>query len=537
MVLCFSACLVQFCHLPNSRRAIVLSLVTGFLIWTKIGAMFTIVLLLILALMVWMRERQKKVIVMLLSPVAIMLLSLMSYQNIHEGVFAFSPWGGFSKMGRSLPNWSTHPDYPDEVNAGIEKAMSKLDPKDREIMTSSWDARKVWQAYQNNWSRCRYGSFKASAPHLQDAFAQLGNDGVAANPIDYLRFVTSMATMHFWVYPTLDSQAHLVNHLHRHQQTLEKRNKDGARSVYFEPLYRPMSLNDFDQEPLFGFFHPYRDYMKTYTLLKPSLRHAFWPSIWMITLCFLIFRVFQSKFKDQILICSGCLCLAPLGAGLLVSMFEVAILRYSYPLEFIYYLSPFLLFIALPTSWTIKFQSWFGFFEQPTTKNIAFGFSVLLAFFITKQVLWSGLDSYGAKDMPLEELSMRIGAANHEALPQLARQLRNLKSYPHAIDASLETLRINPQHLHAQFELMLTREAMGDATAAAAELQKLLRMQPRTPLEIFLLGQAYIKNKNVNQAIQLYRNARKKFPNFHPSQFQGLSPQQKQQWDKILSSP
>jgi hypothetical protein len=62
-------------------------------------------------------------------------------------------------------------------------------------------------------------------------------------------------------------------------------------------------------------------------------------------------------------------------------------------------------------------------------------------------------------------------------------------------------------------------------------------MQPRTPLEIFLLGQAYIKNKNVNQAIQLYRNARKKLPNFHPSQFQGLSPQQKQQWDKILSSP
>jgi tetratricopeptide (TPR) repeat protein len=530
---------IIFLHKPNNVRAMGLSFAVGYLLWIKFAAAFTMVLLLIVAAHGILKKWPKKRMVLLFVPMGTMMLTLLIYNGFRDGRFELNPYGGFIKAGPGIADWQTDPGFSERVNNGILKSQEQFNKNDLEVIRTSWDVPSVWQAYQNNWGRCRYGSldfndFLAD----QNDFKKLATDSISRNPKAYFKFVYTMANMHFLFYPKVDNQNFQIYHLYREATALEAAHNDKDEySRYYKPLYQPFSLRDFEGSSWLKSFHPYDRYIQAYTLLKPWIRHAFWPWMWMGTLVFCLWRCWSTRLKEELVVLCAVLMLAPLGAGLLTASVEVAILRYSYPLEFLSYLSPLVLWLALPESWKNQtYVKWFfDCFRQKKSKLWAYGMSAIILYSVLFFAAKSSIASYGVpEDYPLVELARRATVPSPESLYQLASQLRSLKSYEHALDACHTLLQLIPGHIPALFEQSLCLEAKGDTQGARQSTERLLQAPVRSELDAFFVGQAFLRAQKINEAIQFYRQIRQKNPSFHPGKFQNLSPTQNAEWDRLL---
>ena len=537
MLMATMAAMIIFMRYPKVITATVTSLSVGYLLWVKFAAVFMVVLLLLIAIHGLFNKWPKKIIVGLFLPMGLMVIALVTYNGLRDGCFEITPFGGVNKMGPTLADWQTDPSFPEHINNSIIKAQQQFDKNDLNVIRTSWDAPAVWQAYQNNWGRCRFGSFAFDNLQDQKYFKILASNSLKANPTAYLKFVVTMARMHFFFYPTVDNQNFQINHLYREATALEALQKpDSFDRAYYKPLYQPYAMATFDQHPILGFFHPYDHYLQFYILLKPWLRHSFWPWCWIFTLAFCSWRCWATRGRDALVVLCTMLSLAPLGAGLLVAAVEVAILRYSYPLEFISYLCPLILWMAMPEKWKEArlMQSFFKLFSQAKTARWAW--PVLAIVFYSAIVLAgkNSMEFYTQEKLSPLELSRRVTLQDPNAFVQITAKLRELGAFEHSLDAANTVVQVMGAHIHGLFEMALTQEAMGNKAAALATQDRILKAPPRSELDLFLQGQTLLRQQKTNEALQFYRQVRQKFPSFHPGNFQNLPPQVRAEWDRLL---
>ena len=537
MLMASMAAMIVFLRYPNVITSTLTSIMVGYLIWVKIAALYMVVLLLCIIIHGILTKWPKKIMVCLFLPMSVMVLSIMIYNGFRLGYFEITPIASFNKMGATMADWQTDPSFPEHINNSIIKAQQQFDKNDLQILRTSWDVHAVWQVYQNNWSRCRYGSFTFDNLQDQKYFKIVASNAFKAHPTGYLKFVVTMARMHLFFYPTVDNQHFQINHLYREATALEAYQKtDTFDSAYYKPLYQPYAMKTFDQHPILGFFHPYDHYLQFYILLKPWLRHSFWPWFWFFTLFFCIWRCWATRGRDILVVLCTLLCLAPLGAGLLVAAVEVAILRFNYPLEFISYLCPLILWMAMPEKWkeTSLVRNFFKLFNEAKTAPWAWPLAAIVFYCTVILAAKDSIKFYTSEDLSPLEISRRVTLQDPNAFVQVTGKLRELGAYEHSLDAVSALLQIMVGHIHGLFEMALTQEAMGNKDAALATQDRILKAPPRSELDLFLQGQTLLRMNRTNEALQLYRQVRQKIPNFHPGNFQNLAPQVRAEWDRLL---
>lgn len=527
------SCLLFFVAKMNPRRAILLSLSAGFMIWTRINSIYILGILGILCLHLLWNRHPKHLVLCLLIPCLSMLGLLTAYNGWREDLATLSPAGGFNMFGPGMANWRTSSDFPDDLNQRIRKATEKIPSHDLKVMRESWDVEKIWQAYQDNWSPSRYGSFSITSRDYQEYYKEMGTRAIIESPMTYLRFVYAMAVKHFFLYPKEDTIRHLYAHFYRRVRNLEERNDDNSFASYRQLLYEPKNISDFKEKPLLGFIHPYYDFLSVYIVVLPWMRNGAWPWIWISSSLAMLVIVIRQRFRNPLGLVYLSIALAPLASGAIVSAVEVTVLRYSYPLEFVYYISPILLISLIPKpSFLSQIQT--RFFQSPLRRFLGISLGLSASFFIISYTMVVG--AYGDDDphQSLSDLARKRTAHEWQSLPAVARLLTDHGRPRDALDAVEEALFIDPNLIQARFEKSKALRKLGHLDLAEEEEQNLFLMKPRNEKEIFWLGQAYLQAKQNEKAVELYLSARQNYPNFHPQKFQNLSPEVKAAWDRLL---
>ncbi|MCK5056037.1 MAG: hypothetical protein KAT34_05240 [Candidatus Aminicenantes bacterium] len=320
-------------------------------------------------------------------PFAGILLLLSAYNYFTVGYFTltglYSEHALVSFTATFLEKKDT---YDPEINKIIDEAKKKIMPHYKEVRDNSWDYIKLNRVLRRYYNRNRDFLFTSLLSlEEKDSFAlylkwrpllsDMGRSAIKKHPILYLKYFYSNLVIYFFhnmndpdFYQKLKQRYWKTKHLKNYYGRYIREGSSIRR--YYKKAYAETLSDDFlksflkelwEPEPLPIFkignvkekevrIEPtflqgvHRVYKKFHDFL---FRNITWSFIFIFVLCFSFIKLVKSRFRHTGSLIMFTLTLSALLHGFIICMFSFAILRYSYTMEFAYYLSLFLFPLVL----------------------------------------------------------------------------------------------------------------------------------------------------------------------------------------------
>jgi hypothetical protein len=539
LMLSFAGIILSLCRKKNIYF-FATSLLMAFTILIRPAAVFLLATLGLLLLYMFVNRFPWKSRLLVTLPVVVILFSLCLYNTFRLGVFALSPYDGFVRLGPTFAFFEESGEYPDFINQEIRKSRANITEEDRRYFQQSWDLRRLRDLYDKYWSPCRYGAFRTGIDDYlpnRAYYKKIGNDAILKHPALYFKFFWTMMYSYFVMNPTGDSQLFLRAHYARELDAV----KLSQASPLYREFYHPFSFEGFRKAfPSFVPL-PYPFHIEAYMYMFPLIRNILWPIFGLLVLVGSTIRVIRTRARELESFVPFLFCISALGAGVVVSMAEVTVLRYSYVFDFVYYLCPVFALLLLSRRFTEKLRpaaadalSRFDRREKVSLLVSALFCLVLAIGFWCSTVL-----KYPKMlvSPSLSRLASAITDRNPNDFMSLGVNLMKAGRTDHAIDAFGEVFKRSQDPSAALLQLGIAYRVKGDWATALFYTDQSLQANPKNPYAYFVEGQILLERGRRQDAIEVYRKARRIDPGFHPKNYQQMDPDSIRTWDEILNAP
>lgn len=344
------------------KRAFILALSSATMalaILTRPAGMYLIVIyLMILAFLFWMRYSGGKLVAFAI-PFPALLLSLCLYNYLTVKVFAISAFGGANLAGVTLVFWEQDSSYPARINDGIAKVQAAMEKRGEYIETirTSSNPSVVDVVNQKGYGAPQYplamnldvGDWSLGA--RDKWLTRISVDAIKKHPDLYAKVVKSMLINFFINVGTVGAERELVEYLKSMARFLNIDKRPEWLSAAIAREYAtPVNLSAVSvigsganaqivikPTPL------WRVYRAVNALRNFIFAKVFWSYIFFIVFFISVVMLIKSKAQNKGAFFLFTMTSAVIGAAMIVSLAEASLSRYSYPTEFIYYLSLVLL--------------------------------------------------------------------------------------------------------------------------------------------------------------------------------------------------
>jgi hypothetical protein len=352
------------------------------------GSFLVLVLALAVVFMVRNRFGRGRVIAVTL-PCAAVLLTQMAYNSLTMGTFSLSAFPEHEMI--SLTSTFLEPDasYSHAANRAIARCRSVFRPRDFLILKTSWDPKAIKRIFKRYYDRNRVRIaqvFLSEEPadrynlylKWRPLWRRMAGDALRKHPVFALKYMGSSLYAVFW--SNLWRQANLYRELRNNcldsgrrlkmilpfgvpNSSFNRRFNTSEYSATLTPsgfarsmlpelygkdglLRSPDPLTpDRRNEPLTRVFE--RLHQSLISVHSVVFRNPGWTLALLAAWAFSVARLFRTGFRHRGAFTLFLLTSSALIYGILISLLALPVLRYTYNLEFVYYLSPFLWPIAL----------------------------------------------------------------------------------------------------------------------------------------------------------------------------------------------
>jgi hypothetical protein len=339
-------------------------------IYTKPGGIYLVVIYaMVLAYFLWRRVRWPALAAFAVPfPVLLLLLAGYNYRTID--VFALSASDATEVSLITNFYWEPDPSYPPEINDAIGRVAaltaSRNTPEELQILNESWDFARLYDLYLRGHYYGPISEIAKATPSGNRAehrrwVLRISMDAIARHPDRFFKhFVVMIYYYYRSIFYNTDFRQYLYNRVHlfylqkhfsrdRGLPEMARWGKEFADPVALPPairitdydLTRPMDLNQrivLEDTWL----------TKIYLWLRPAMSRLFSTVWWsfgqIVVFAFVLAAFVRARLRHDAAFLLLVLACAPLGNGMIVSLVEYSQPRYSYPLEWAYYVT----FLCLP---------------------------------------------------------------------------------------------------------------------------------------------------------------------------------------------
>ncbi len=333
----------------------------AYTVYVRPAGLFVFAVFVSVVVYIWINGRCRKNIAAFAVPFLSMLLLLCSYNYITLRSFEINNFSGEVLVVANSIFLEEDDKYPVELNAAIRKIRAAASIEERAFLSSTWDKKKYNDTISAIFARA--GSHGGIIGPISEA---LGNppkkevkkvlktlfiDAVKKHPIEFMKKSFLFLLIYF---DNMRGDTDIYNSINGSYSSLYIPGQDSAQSAIIRYL-APKPLPYFTLETAkHGALTAYAgEYIETglqwfhlliYTKLhRVIFRNLFWPAAFVIAFAASAICLFRSGWSN-----TGAFILFTLGSAVFVHAVGVALsthpdLRYSYTLEFTYYLLPLLL--------------------------------------------------------------------------------------------------------------------------------------------------------------------------------------------------
>jgi hypothetical protein len=330
-------------------------LVVGFMLWNRYAGGLTIAFIV---------------------PLPALLLSLMAYNYFTADSFATTNWGEANLAVGTFTFWEGDPRYPLEVNATIENIQRIIDQRfnleklDRRLLYTSWNPEALAFIFRQGFNAAALDRAMMLGGAFYDSrnrgwIRTIAIDSIKKHPVIYVKFVFTMLCLYYhsvWSGSDFDFRAYLMNrawlfyvdkHFARQKGNglmvrLGKEFADGAppKTVtifdYGEGVARPIS-----EEVMLAATPSWRAYYALLRVRRAIFANILWSVVFLAMFVLSTVGLVKSRGRERGRFILFILTVSVVGASMVVSLVELSQPRYSYPMEWVYYLSVVLLPLAM----------------------------------------------------------------------------------------------------------------------------------------------------------------------------------------------
>jgi hypothetical protein len=339
-------------------------------LYARPGGMFVLVIYaMVLAYFVW-RHVPWRLAAAFAVPFPVLLLSLAAYNYRTIGEFVLSSSDATEIGLITNPYWETDNSYPPEINAAIVRVQQmtaeRNTPDEMRTLNESWDFRRLYDLYLRSHY---YGPHTEIAkvttgwakPDHRAWMLRISADAIAHHPDRFFKhFIVMMAFYYKGVDYNTDFRQYIYNrvnlfYIQKHfskERGLPEMVRWGKEFADPVSLPKAITVVDFDKTHQMDLDHRifFEDTMLTrvYLQLQRWLRRPFSSLFWSFAQILVfgasLFTLVRARVRHDAAFLLLVLACAPLGNAMVVSLVEYSQPRYSYPLEWAYYVT----FLCLP---------------------------------------------------------------------------------------------------------------------------------------------------------------------------------------------
>lgn len=344
----------------------------AFAIALKPAALFLPVLVVLLVAGLYALKYPRACSVAVSIPLIVIALSIAVYNRITLGQFTVTPWGSVNLIAATSTFWVESSMYPESARRAVATMRTSIMNEDRKTLENSWDPEQLWPVYDRYYNLSVYGVLgKETGFNVGDAktnalFKQISVDAIREHPLQYAKFVFTNAYFFFWKGPqTYHSYNTFLSERYQRlfeaPQTAFVSRNDDLTNYSLREFAQPAPLPNFRRTTKDGQL-TYIPKMTTAFEIHDRIASRYYPTIFNGELWFWIFITLlasvvlvwlmpNARIRASAALLSGSsVCLALLGAGVLVALVEMGLDRYAHPTRFIYFLSlPLILWLLAST--------------------------------------------------------------------------------------------------------------------------------------------------------------------------------------------
>lgn len=368
------------------------SLAMAALVLIRPSGMFMVIIFLLVVVFLIIRRRHfsKRAMLFFAVPFSALLFLVSGYNLLTIRSFTVSTFGEHALISYTSMFLEQSPRYSAAVNDVIASCRGLMSEEERRLLNESWDLRQILRVFQKYYDNNRvFIANRFIAAEDADEYAlylkwrplwkRLALDAIRAHPAIYLKFF--LATLrefitlnasdadfyaqlanNFLQLPSLENyfsgfaapQAGFNRRFNRknYVQTLTP---EFTRSLLKE-YSRPLPLANFSVKRFHGQarvrLRPtwrQRLHLGLQRLTTPLFRNLAWNAVFLLVWGWALVRLVQSRFTHRAALLYFLMGLAVLINAVMACMSGLPLLRYSYPLEFVFFLAPgFLLLLIKP---------------------------------------------------------------------------------------------------------------------------------------------------------------------------------------------
>jgi hypothetical protein len=332
------------------------SFLMGWSILDRPAAVYFAVIYLFIALgLLWNRCRPA-VVAGFLAPFPVLILTLCTYNYVTAGKFMITAFAEANLAGATMLYWEPDPSLPPQVNTALEslpETYEKIGISREELALerTSWDTTQLFKLYAKAYNRLVWSSgFGAGSRlsgydymHNRTLVREAAMAAIRRHPSLYAKFVWVNLVEFFrdvgYKYDFNASMAYRISGPTPDKvKAADLTQGGGFPEPPTEPLRR-VSDDPKHHDPSTPERLLQRLQIAWQTLHGFVFQNVVWSFAYFIVGALSLAQLARCRARHlgAFLLCV--ITLIPIGASLVVCMFEVALDRYSYPTQFIYYLS------------------------------------------------------------------------------------------------------------------------------------------------------------------------------------------------------
>jgi len=338
-------------------RAVFFVLASALMGWAVLdrpaASYFAVIYAVVLAYLLWNRRRLGTILGFV-APFPVLILSLCAYNYATAGKFVITAFAEANLAGATLLFWEPDPRLPAQMNAALEKlpeTYSKLGitPQELELERNSWDSAALFDLYAKAYNRLvwssgfgtgrRFGSgdYIQNRNFVRDASMV----AIKRHPILYAKYVWVNMVMFFggigYKYDIQSSLEYRATGPIPSEVRASDLTKDEVRPVAPPAAAPGRGVEITDESALEVFMRKRRLAWQGFHGIV--FENVAWSWAYLAVTVLSLAQLVRSRGRHLGAFLMVVVTLIPLGASLVVCMFEVALDRYSYPTQFVYYLS------------------------------------------------------------------------------------------------------------------------------------------------------------------------------------------------------
>ena len=335
------------------------STLMGVAILVRPAGMFLLVIYLICLLFLVRNRAGAWRVVAFATPLPALLLALCTYNFVTIRTFALSEFGEVNIAMATMTFWSEDPRYPQKVNGAIRSARAVIDEQltqeERELVTSSWDYPRLGPVFLKgfNWAALgaavahHGGTYRESRGWLRT----VAFDSIRKQPTLYMKFVATQMWLQyvFNIRYQIDFAAFIRNRI---------------AALYLTDTYTPgvgtpahvAIAKEYALKPTTPSFFLIRHgvaqpvpvlhdlsmsrafYLDLIDFRREFFARGFWVVVFAVGLLLSAVRLARSGFRHRGAFVAFVLTISVFGASLLIALVEYGGYRYSFVMEYVYYL-------------------------------------------------------------------------------------------------------------------------------------------------------------------------------------------------------